>query len=148
MILAKVIAALALAGAAAAAWTQDGTVGYVIEAGAIDRPLTPAESDAARGRAVVLDIRRGNCLICHAVASEGTETFQGNIGPPLDGVSARLSEGQLRLRLVDSTRLNPTTVMPSYYRVDGLNRVADEYRGRPALSALEIEDVIAYLKTL
>jgi sulfur-oxidizing protein SoxX len=38
--------------------------------------------------------------------------------------------------------------MPSYYRVDGLHRVAQNYRGKPVLTAEQIEDVVAYLKTL
>jgi sulfur-oxidizing protein SoxX len=38
--------------------------------------------------------------------------------------------------------------MPSYYRVDGLTRVASQYRGRPILNAPQVEDVVAYLLTL
>src|SRR6185312_6482857 len=74
--------------------------------------------------------------------------FPGTIGPDLRGVGARLTPGQMRLRLVDATRLNPDTVMPPYYRVDGLTRVADAQRGKPILTAQEIEDVIAFLATL
>jgi sulfur-oxidizing protein SoxX len=91
--------------------------------------------------------RDGNCLLCHAVAETGVR-FMGDIAPPLSGVGARLSEGQLRLRIVDSSRLNPETVMPSYYKVDGLVRVAPAWRGKPVLTAQQIEDVIVYLKTL
>jgi sulfur-oxidizing protein SoxX len=72
----------------------------------------------------------------------------GNIGPPLAGVGARLSEGQLRLRIVDSMRLNRDTIMPSYYRVDGLNLVAEAWRGKPVLTAQQVEDTVAYLLTL
>ena len=50
--------------------------------------------------------------------------------------------------MVDATRLNPATIMPSYYRVDGLTRVAPAYRGKPVLTAEQIEDVVAYLMTL
>jgi sulfur-oxidizing protein SoxX len=70
------------------------------------------------------------------------------VGPSLRGVAGRLSEGQMRLRLVDERRLNPASLMPSYYRVDGLTRVARQYAGKPALTAQEIEDVLAYLMTL
>jgi sulfur-oxidizing protein SoxX len=45
-------------------------------------------------------------------------------------------------------RLNPDTIMPSYYRVDGLNQVAQAFRGKPILTAQQIEDTIAYLETL
>jgi sulfur-oxidizing protein SoxX len=50
--------------------------------------------------------------------------------------------------LVDASRLNPVTIMPSYYRVDGLERVGAAWRGKPILSAEQIEDVVAYLATL
>jgi sulfur-oxidizing protein SoxX len=63
-------------------------------------------------------------------------------------VGARLSTAQLRLRVVDQSRLNRDTVMPSYYRVSGLTRVAGAYRGKPILNAQQIEDVVAYLQTL
>ena len=38
--------------------------------------------------------------------------------------------------------------MPSYYRLDGLQRVAKAYAGKPVLTAEEIEDALAYLMTL
>jgi sulfur-oxidizing protein SoxX len=72
----------------------------------------------------------------------------GNLALPLGGVAARLGEGQLRLQIVDSMRLNPQTIMPSYYRVDGLNQVAATVRGKPVLTAQQVEDVVAYLLTL
>lgn len=119
---------------------------YRIEGDAIHAPLGSAAGDPLRGRAV-LSGRDANCLLCHAVAETGVR-FMGDIAPPLSGVGARLSEGQLRLRIVDPSRLNPDTVMPSYYRIDGLVRVAPAWRGKPVLNAQQIEDVIAYLKTL
>ncbi len=72
----------------------------------------------------------------------------GNLASPLGGVGARLGEGQLRLRIVDSMWLNSQTIMPSYYRVDGLNNVAAAWRGKPVLTAQQVEDTIAYLLTL
>jgi sulfur-oxidizing protein SoxX len=72
----------------------------------------------------------------------------GNVGPPLAGVGARLDAAALRTRIEDSTRLNPDTIMPSYHRVEGLERVAAEYRGKPVLTAQQVEDVVAYLGTL
>lgn len=119
---------------------------YRIEDDAILAPLVSTAGDPLRGRAV-LSGRDANCLLCHAVAETGVR-FMGDIAPPLSGVGARLSEGQLRLRIVDQSRLNPDTVMPSYYRIDGLVRVAPAWRGKPVLNAQQIEDVIAYLKTL
>ena len=55
---------------------------------------------------------------------------------------------QLRLRLVDASHFNPQTIMPSYFRVDGFDRVGRNWAGKPILSAAEIEDIVAYLATL
>lgn len=114
---------------------------------AIPEPLTTASADKARGRSIVLDRSNGNCLICHQVPVQ-EERFQGNVGPDLSGVGAHLSAGQIRLRLVDQGRLNATTLMPPFYRIDGLLRVGQQYKGHTVLSALEIEDVVAYLVSL
>jgi L-cysteine S-thiosulfotransferase len=118
-----------------------------IVADTIPTPLSTAPADATRGRAIVLDRANGNCLICHQVP-EPSEAFQGNLGPDLRGVGARLTPGQLRMRMVDQSRLNPATLMPPFYRVDGLVRVAPKFAGTPVLKAAEIEDVVAYLATL
>lgn len=120
---------------------------YKVVEDAIRLPLGGLSGDAERGKAIVVDRREGNCLICHAFPIED-EPFQGEIGPPMAGVGSRLSEGQIRLRLVDQSRINPETIMPPYYRVMGLTNVAPEYRGKPALSAQSIEDVVAYLMSL
>jgi L-cysteine S-thiosulfotransferase len=95
----------------------------------------------------VLASRDGNCLLCHAVPETGAR-FMGNLGPPLSGVGARLSPGQLRLRLVDTKRVNPDSIMPSYFKSDGLVEVAQAYRGKTILTAQQIEDVVAYLVSL
>lgn len=119
---------------------------YRVEGDAIPAPLTAAPGDAARGREVLLG-RDGNCLLCHAVPETGAR-FMGNLAPPLSGVGARLNAGQLRLRVVDSMRLNRETIMPSYYRIHGLQQVAADRRGKPILTALQVEDIVAYLLTL
>lgn len=130
--------------ASAVGWGQ-GLMPYRIEEGAITAALSE-RGDPARGKLIVAS-RDANCTLCHVVPDSGTR-FMGNLGPPLAGTGTRLSEGQLRLRIVDSLRLNPDTIMPSYYRVDGLNRAASQYRGRPILTAQQVEDVVAYLLTL
>jgi sulfur-oxidizing protein SoxX len=38
--------------------------------------------------------------------------------------------------------------MPAYFRTEGLRQVASAYRGKPVLSAQQVEDVVAYLATL
>lgn len=111
------------------------------------RPLGGLAGDAARGRAVVLDRANGNCLACHRLP-EPDEPFQGDVGPDLAGVGARLSAAQIRLRLVDASRLNPATVMPPYHRTEGLTRVAARHRDKPILTAQEVEDAVAFLAGL
>ena len=122
-------------------------VQYEVVGDTIPRSLTGGPGDAARGRAIVANRQKGLCLLCHS-GPIAEERFQGNLAPPLDGAGARWSEGQLRLRLVDSKRLNPASIMPAYYQTEGLNRVGRAWIGKPVLNADEIEDVIAYLKTL
>jgi sulfur-oxidizing protein SoxX len=113
----------------------------------IPEPLAAVQGDAARGRALVLARDPANCLLCHSIP-DAAARFAGDLGPGLGGVGERLTLPQLRLRVADIMRLNPSTIMPSYYRVDGLNRVASTYRGKPILTAAETEDVVAYLATL
>lgn len=122
-------------------------VPYEVAGDAIPKSLTGKPGDAARGRAIVANRQKGLCLLCHT-GPIAEERFQGNLAPPLDGAGARWSEGELRLRLVDSKRLNAASIMPAYYKTEGLNRVGRQWQGKPVLSAEEIEDVIAYLKTL
>ena len=106
-----------------------------------------AKGDPARGRAVVVNRQLGLCLLCHS-GPFPEERFQGSIAPDLNGIGARMSEGQIRLRLVDPGRFNPSTIMPAYYRTEGLARVAPSFKGKPILSAQQIEDVVAFLATL
>jgi sulfur-oxidizing protein SoxX len=120
---------------------------YEINGDAIPKSLGGLKGDASRGEAIVLDRRGGNCLICHRLPFEN-EPFQGEIGPTLEGVGARLTEGQIRLRLVDESKINPETLMPPYYRTANLVNVAPEYQGEPALTAQQLEDVVAYLSAL
>jgi sulfur-oxidizing protein SoxX len=103
--------------------------------------------DPVRGRAIVADRQVGLCLLCHS-GPFPEERFQGDLAPSLAGVGARFSEAELRLRIVDPARLNPKTIMPSYYRKEGLERVAPSFRGKTILDAQQIEDVVAYLATL
>jgi sulfur-oxidizing protein SoxX len=99
---------------------------YEIVGDTIPASLTGRNGDAARGRAIVVSRQSGLCLLCHS-GPFPEERFQGNLAPDLKGVGARWSAGQLRLRLVDSRKLNAGTIMPAYYAVDGLDRVAPVY---------------------
>jgi sulfur-oxidizing protein SoxX len=137
------MAAAIVAAAHAFAGTPPEAVRVVADG--IPEPLAE-RGDAARGRALVVARQSANCVLCHAVADPGIR-FSGNVGPSLAGVGARLSQAQLRLRVVDNARLNAATVMPSYYRTQGLDRVAADYAGKPVLTAQEVEDVVAWLAT-
>ena len=120
---------------------------FTVVGDAIPEPLTGARGNADRGRAIVVDRQKGLCLLCHS-GPFPEQRFQGTLAPNLQGTGSRWSEGQLRLRVVDSSRLNPATIMPSYYRVDGLRRVGRVWQGKPVLDAEQIEDVVAFLATL
>ena len=120
--------------------------GSALAEDAIPEPLAGARGDPARGRALVADRQVGLCLLCHS-GPFPEERFHGNLAPDLRS-AARLSEGQIRHRLVDPTLANPETIMPAYYRTEGLAQVAPAYRGKPILNAQQIEDIVAYLLTL
>ena len=109
--------------------------------------LTGTKGDPARGRTIVASRQVGLCLLCHS-GPFPEERLQGNLAPDLAGVGARFTEGQIRLRIVDSAKINPQSIMPAYYRSEGLARVAPAFRGKTVLSAEQIEDIVAYLATL
>ena len=149
--MAGVLAATAIAMSSATLVLSEGPqraiADYAVTGDAIPLPLTDKAGDATRGRRIVLDREAGNCLICHTVP-EPAEPFQGDLGPDLRDIGMRLTAGQIRLRLVDQSRLNPETLMPPYHRVERLNRVAAKFKGLPVLTSQDIEDVVAYLGTL
>lgn len=134
---------LAAAGAAAA----QEVVPYEVVGDAIPRPLSAAPGDAQRGRAIVASRQQGLCLLCHP-APVPEERFQGNLAPDLGGVGARLSTGQLRLRVVDPRRLNPASFMPAFHSANNPSRVGAAWAGKPILSAQQVEDVVAWLASL
>ncbi len=135
------VLALALTVAAPAAMAQE------VVGDAIPRSLTGQSGDAARGRAIVANRSVGLCLLCHS-GPIAEERFQGDLAPSLSGAGTRWSAGQLRLRIVDGSRLNADTIMPPYYRTTGLQRVARNFEGKTILTADQVEDVVAYLVTL
>jgi sulfur-oxidizing protein SoxX len=141
--LTAVLAAMSSGGALA-----DTAAGaYAVVGDSVPASLTGAPGDASRGRAIVLDRHVGLCLLCHS-GPFPEERFQGTIAPDLKGVGARFSEGQIRLRIIDPGRIYPATIMPAYYRTEGLRRVAPAFWGKTVLTAQQIEDVVAFLATL
>ena len=137
-------AAMAVVGTASA----ETLVSYtVVDDFSIPESLTGTPGDAVKGREVAIDRRLGNCLACHVMPIP-EQPFHGETGPDLAGVADRYTEGELRLRVVDSKAINPYTMMPAFYRVEGFYRVMERFAGKPILTAQEVEDVVAYLMTL
>jgi L-cysteine S-thiosulfotransferase len=136
---------LALAGCLSAAAQEP--LQYQVVEDSIPEPLGDLKGDVARGREIATNRQVGLCMLCHSGPFPDVR-FQGTLAPDLKGTGSRWSEGQLRLRIVDASRLNPDTIMPPYYRVTELVRVAPAFRGKPLLSAQQIEDVVAFLQTL
>jgi len=120
---------------------------YRVVRGEIPASLTGKPGDPARGRAIVADRQTGLCLLCHSGPFPEARQ-QGDLAPSLAGAGSRSTVGRLRLKIVDSRALNPATIMPSYYRTQGLSRVGQIFQGKPVLSAEQIEDVVAFLATL
>lgn len=108
---------------------------------------TSRPADPANGRKIVVERRRGFCLLCHS-GPFPEERFHGDLAPTLAGTGSRWTEGQIRARLIDSTAINPETIMPPYFRREGGNRIGPAFVGKPILTAEEIEDVTAFLTTL
>ena len=119
----------------------------VITTDGLAAPLTPTPGDPGRGRQIVEDRERGDCVVCHQLPLPERH-FHGTVGPPLDTVGQRLTIEQLRLQLVNPKRRYPHSVMPAYFSTSGLHRVIRQRQHHTLLSAQEIEDVIAYLQTL
>lgn len=104
-------------------------------------------ADVERGRALVADRTQSLCLLCHALTAAG-DPNQGTLAPPLALAARRLSAQGLRERIADMRRFNPATVMPPFRSTDGLRDVAPAWQDRPALTAQQLDDIVAYLGTL
>lgn len=114
----------------------------------LPKSLTGAPGNSDGGKKVFLTRTLGNCLACHQVTSLKSEEFHGEFGPSLDGVAGRYTEAQLRLIVADPKRIFTDTVMPAFFKNDGLSRVRPEFVGKSILTAAQVEDVVAFLKTL
>lgn len=111
--------------------------------------LTGAAGNAATGRELYANRKKGNCLACHKTADQSEQPFHGEVGPPMDGVAERYEAPALRAILVDSKVVfGDETIMPGFYSSKLGVRIADKFAGKTILSAQEVEDVVAYLQTL
>lgn len=114
----------------------------------ITQALGGLQGNPVNGREIARSSEDGNCLACHQLPI-AEEKFHGTVGPDLTKVATRLSEGEIRLRVIDEKLINPVTIMPGYYRhPDKFNQVSPEYAGKTFLTAQQIEDLVAYLVTL
>lgn len=143
------VAVLATAGVAEPTYVAaDELVKFsIVDGNSIPDSLTGKAGDPVKGREVAIHRQKGNCLACHTLPVP-EQPYHGEVGPDLNGVSGRLSEGEIRLRIVNPKYSNPNTIMPAFYRTEGLHMVAEKFEGKPMLSAEEVEDVVAYLMTL
>jgi L-cysteine S-thiosulfotransferase len=90
----------------------------------------------AKGRAIFLDERKGNCAACHKVPNDETVKTQSKIGMALEAVKARYPDrAKLRDAIWDLSKTMPNTIMPPY----GKNRI---------LSDDEIDALVIYLETI
>ena len=143
-----VLAPLLLAGAVTAAEVAPMDVKFVDDI-EIPESLTGKPGDPAQGREWYAGRKLGNCLACHITTDLKEQPFHGEIGPAMDGVADRYEEPALRAILVNSKQVfGDQTLMPGFYKIDPGARTAEKFQGQTILTAQQIEDVIAYLKTL
>ena len=106
------------------------------ESGEVQASLTGIAGDAANGRKLFMNRKKGNCLACHVNTEMSEQSFHGEVGPELDGM------------LVNSKMMFEGTIMPAFYKDAGYNRTLKKFVGKTILEAQEVEDILAYLLTL
>ena len=144
---AAAIAALPFAGQQAVGQGKIPLVKYkVVDEESIPKSLTGKPGDPAKGKKWAIAGRLGHCIACHVMPVD--EPYMGEVGPSLVGVASRYSAGELRLLIVNPKVVNEDTMMPAFYRADGLHRVRKKFVGTTMLSAAQVEDIVAYLMTL
>ncbi len=119
---------------------------YRIVNSTIPASLTGKAGDPVKGKKLAINRKKGNCLACHIMPIP-EQQFHGEIGPDLSGVAAYMSEAEMRMRVVDPKVVLPDTIMPAFLRVP-TGRVLKKFQGKTILNAQEVEDIVAYLKTL
>lgn len=120
----------------------------VFKDGAVEASLTGAAGDPVKGREWFAGRRLGNCLACHENSDLKNEQFHGEVGPPLDGVAERYNEAELRGLVINAKHTFEGTIMPSFYRLENGAQPLKKFAGKAILTAEQVEDIVAYLKTL
>ncbi len=127
---------------------------------AINESLTGKPGDPKKGLEWIVNRKLGNCIACHKVEailklvkpgdlkSQAKYGFHGEVGPELDGVASRYTEGELRMLIVDPKKVFPDTIMPAFHKDGPFVRIKENCKGKVMLSPSRVEDVVAYLKTL
>ncbi len=112
--------------------------------------LTGAPGDAVRGAGLYQSEPRAGCPACHGMpgAAPGVDDPKLEAAPDLTAIGDRLSPGTIRLWIVAPQVLDPETAMPAYYAAGQRQGADDPLYGGPALTAGEIEDLVAYLAGL
>jgi len=109
---------------------------------AAQSPEIPQVGSPERGKALLLQRQDSGCVLCHQV--QGLPAG-GALGPSLVGLAERSTKDQARERIADARRFNPQTIMPAYFSTEGLNNVANPYKGQTLLTAQALEDILSYL---
>jgi sulfur-oxidizing protein SoxX len=109
---------------------------------AAQTPEGPNAGAPERGKALLLQRQDSGCVLCHQVPGLPAG---GTLGPSLSGLAERSTKAQARERIADARRFNPQTIMPAYFSTDGLNNVANPYKGQTILTAQGLEDILSYL---
>lgn len=104
-------------------------------------PVAASEA-AQRGYQLLLQRQDSGCVLCHRIPGL---PVGGDIGPSLEGLSARASAPEVRERIADPRRFNPLTLMPAYLSLTGLTNVAQAYQGKTILTEQGLDDIVAYL---
>lgn len=140
-------AAALVFGLAVTAQTTEAMTYKVVDKNSIPKSLTGKAGDPKRGKILAVARKKGNCLACHKMPIP-KQLFHGLVGPTLVGIGSRYKAGELRLRVVDPKQINPDSIMPSFYKSSGFHRPLKKFKGKSVLKAQEIEDIVAYLRTL
>ena len=112
-------------------------------------PVTNQRGKPFRGLEAFIDRRAGNCVACHTNFDVQAMQFLGNVGPNLDWVGERFTRAELRAIIVDSKRVfGEDTLMPAFYVSRSGLRTPEELKGKPILTAQQVEDMVAYLYSL
>lgn len=99
-------------------------------------PGAPPAPKEQTGQEIAFDLRKGNCLACHAMPTEPKAITETNIGPPLIAMKARFPDrAKLRAQIWDASQSNPRSSMPPF----GKHKI---------LTDQEIDKIVDYVHNL